>query len=93
MEFDLTQSTLCFYGQVCYNNFAEVDLTDPSVPVSSTLNINDKHYKGDILSGSDYTVCITLIPAATMCVLVNPVSNDEEATRENPILHFNGLMS
>jgi hypothetical protein len=37
-------------------------MTDPSVPVQSALNINDKYYTADILNGTDYTVCLTLAP-------------------------------
>ena len=55
MDMDLTQTIVCFYGQVCYTNFTEVEITDPSVPVQSALNINDKYYTADILNGTDNT--------------------------------------
>ena len=92
-DLDLTQTITCFYGQVCYTNFTEVDMTDPSVPVLSALNINDKYYTADILNGTDYTVCLTLAPEIQVCALANPVSDDADATHDDPIYYFNGLGS
>ena len=93
MDMDLSQTISCFYGQVCYTNFAEVVMTDPSVPIQSALNINDKYYTVDILNGTDYTICITLTPEVQMCYLFNAVGDDADGTLEDPIYYFNELES
>lgn len=93
MEIDLSQVTTCFYGQVCYTNLTEVEITDPSIPVQSVLNLNDKYYLADILNGTDYIVCITLIPEVQKCAIFNAVNDDAEKSLEDPIFYFNGLSS